>query len=172
MWRLLRAFMIVTGVVFVGTGALVGVAQLRPYDPLAPYQALMPGQSIDNLADYPCQLHVGMSNGVEVGFCQFEADDAVFGRVTVVTANRIITRLAFNVQDERLLTGDLVLCWGKPTESQPDTRETIPAIETLEWDNEVMASAQSDAYRTQLNYFRPLDYLSTEQAWQPCNSAQ
>jgi hypothetical protein len=171
LWRLIRSFMILTGAIFVGTQALVGIAQIRPYDPLAPYRALMPGQSIDGVEGYPCDLRIGMSKGVEVGFCQFEADDAVFGRVTVVAANRTITRLAFEVEDENLLLGDLVLCWDKPIETPTDSREAASPIAIMQWENQFTASVRNGQYHTQLDYFRPLEYLSTESAWQSCAGA-
>jgi hypothetical protein len=167
MWQLFGAFMLVTGLMFVGAQAIVGGARLGSQNFLAGYEAMMPGQPTAGLADTPCQLRVGMSKGVEVGMCQFQAEDAIFGRVTVVSANRIVTRLAFEVQPEALHLGDLVLCWGQP-DSNRALPESAPNSQiTTRWQNRIFAG-HAAPQSGQRNYFVSLTYLSLEKEMMQC----
>lgn len=171
MGRLFRAILVLTGVMCIGAQALVGVAQLSSRDFLAAYRSLTPGHSIVR-DELPCQLRVGMSNGVEVGMCQFEAEDDVFGRVTLVTADQIVTRLAFEVEPEALHIGDLVLCWGTPNtpEAPPTSREGTQTISR--WQNRIFAGHTVLRSGERASYFLPVTYLSLEVEMVPCDAPE
>jgi hypothetical protein len=153
---------------FVCAQAMVGVAQLTSHDFLAAYRDLTPGNSLDDVQDLPCQLRTGMSSGVEVGMCQFQASDAVFGRVTLVTADHIVRRLAFAVEPEALHIGDLVLCWGQPNQIGALPEASQGNQTTTRWQDLIFAGHPALRQGTQVNYFMPITYLSLESAMLPC----
>ena len=159
MWLLLKICVALTAVLFIAQAALFGEEKRTPRDPLAPYLNLMPGQSADLLKDF-CQLHAGVKRGVEQGFCDFDAEDGIFGRVTVVESEHRITQLTLMVQPNRLTLGDLLLCWGKPRSVSHDYSETSPAY-NLYWDNQFTAHI-TPAYYRETDYFLPIFYLSIE----------
>jgi hypothetical protein len=171
MARLIRGFLVLTGVMFISAQALVGVAQLASRDFLAAYRSLTPGNSIVR-EDLPCQLRVGMSNGVEVGMCQFEAEDEVFGRVTLVTADQIVTRLAFEVEPEALHIGDLVVCWGNPNDLQAPPGSLERNNMTSRWQNRIFAGHNLIRGGGQASYFLPVTYLSLEVEMMPCEAPE
>jgi hypothetical protein len=171
MWRLYRWFVLFTAIMFVGAQAIVGASQLTSRNFLASYRPLLPGQSTDGAAAFPCEMRVGMSKGIEVGLCQFEAEDGVFGRVTVVESNRIIQRLAFVVQADTLYLGDLVLCWGKPDMPAFTIYPDMSIPLNLRWRSQTYAAISTHSI-TVLDYFSPVSYLSLEPGALPCASSE
>jgi len=137
-------------------------------DPFAPYTAIMPGQSFDGVSNYPCQLHVSTSNGIEQGFCQFDSTDGIFGRITVVEADHIITRLAFTMQSNHLRLGDLVLRWGKYDRDQSKPLADDATLVNVHWGNRIFAAVITEGKA--LSNFLPISYLSLENKELPCNS--
>jgi hypothetical protein len=172
MWRLIRSFMLLTGVIFVGTGTLVGAAQLVTRDFLAAYRGMMPGETVDGTETERCRLRLGTSNGIETGFCQFEAGDDVFGRVTVVETDRVIQRLAFEVQPDALHLGDLVLCWGDPTQQESVPFDAEGTQTTTRWDDRVYIGHSFVRGSEPVNYFMPVNYLSLEGEGLVCASGE
>jgi hypothetical protein len=171
MAHLIKRFLVLTGVMFISAQALVGVAQLASRDFLAAYRSLTPGHSIA-AEELPCQLRVGMSNGVEVGMCQFEAEDKMFGRVTLVTADQIVTRLAFEVEPEALHIGDLVLCWGNPNDIGTPSAAMDGIHTTSRWRDRIFAGHNLLRGGEQASYFLPVTYLSLEMEMIPCETPE
>jgi hypothetical protein len=162
MWRLIKAFILLTGGCFVSTvGMLVGFRS-QYHDPFSPYSAIMPGQLFDPIEDYPCDLHVGMLKGVAPDSCRFEANDGVFDHVTVVESDQIITRLAFAVQPNSLRLGDLVLSWGQPTRIEAFDLLDNRYFVSVRWGDRVYAGQTVEGYEARLDYFLPLSYILLE----------
>ena len=162
MWLLIKLFAALTATLFIGQVALLSPAKRTSRDPTAPYLDIMPGQSVEGLKDF-CQLQSGVKQGVEMGYCDFEARDGIFGRVTVVESDHRITQLTLIVQRNRLTLGDLLVCWGKPIYDVHEYPETGGG-DKLYWDNQFVAHVDTAFYR-KTDYFLPITYLSIEHEW-------
>ncbi|MEO8394717.1 MAG: hypothetical protein ABI700_17110 [Chloroflexota bacterium] len=157
MWLLLKICIVLTAILFIAQAAFLDEAKQTYHDPIAPYLDIMPGQSTDLLKDF-CQLNAGVKTGVEMGYCDFEAGDEIFGRVTVVESDHRITQLTLMVQPNRLTLGNLLLCWGKPIHVTQEYPETGSGY-NLFWDNEFTAHIAATYYR-KMDYYLPITYLS------------
>jgi hypothetical protein len=159
MWLLLKICVVLTATLFIAQTAFLDEAKRTYRDPIAPYLNIMPGQPADFLKDF-CQLHAGVKTGVEMGYCDFEAEDGIFERVTVAESDHRITQLTLIVQPNRLILGDLLLCWGKPinvTHNYPETGSGY----NLYWNNQFTAHVTPEYYR-ETDYFLPIIYLSIQ----------
>lgn len=165
----IKLLMLLEAVVVITIGGVLLTTRAASRNPLVDYLAIMPGHSIAGLENFPCQLRIGMSKGVQVGFCQFDAASPVFGRVTVVMTDGLITRLAFEVKPEQLRAGALVLCWGEPSQAAVNGEGLAP-VGNLRWNNSVYAGLLGEDSEGRLDYFRPVTYLSLEAGAVPCNS--
>lgn len=173
MRRLFRLCSCLTVILFVGSVGMIAAVRKTNLPALAAYRAIMPGQPIEAVAAYPCPLRAGVSNGVEAGFCQFEAGDGVFGRITVIDSNHIISRLDMLVQSGHLMLGDLILCWGSPTEmidyGKADHRAST--LVSARWGNRMSASLTRSAHEGQSDYFLSVTSLSLQSEIRHCASA-
>jgi hypothetical protein len=171
MGLLFRLFAALAAIVFGVEVVVIGGMRQPDHNPLARYRQIMPGKTIEAVQDFPCQMHMGMSKGVEVGLCQFEAEDGVIGRVTVVAADQLITRLSFEVQPDALRLGDLVLCWGEPDIPAFTLYPDISSPLNLRWGSQIYAAISAPSV-TSLSYFIPISYLSFERGALPCTSGE
>jgi hypothetical protein len=167
MWRMLRSFVLLTSVMIFGAETFVGVAQLNSRDFLAAYRGIVPGESLDSAEAERCDLHVGMTAGVETAVCRFEAGNDVFGRVTVIERDHIIQRVGFEVLPDALMLGDLILCWGSPSQ-----HASLPAMvegthTTTRWEDRIYAG-HSFIQRGSSSYFIPVTYISLEKEGALC----
>lgn len=174
MRRLFRLCSCLTMILFVGSVWIIAAARQPHFPALAAYQAIMPGQSIEAVKEYPCPLRAGISRGVEVGFCQFEANDGVFGRITVIDSNHFISRLDMLVQPGNLRLGDLILCWGNPTDMVDYDKADNHAstLVSTYWGDQMSASLTRIEYEGQRDYFLPVTSLSLQSEFRHCTSAR
>ncbi|MEO8392985.1 MAG: hypothetical protein ABI700_08325 [Chloroflexota bacterium] len=149
---------------FVGDFTVIGIAGLTYADPFAPYAAIMPGQRVESVKVFACQLSTGMSHGIEIGYCHFEPDGGNFAQVTVLAADGMITRTGFFVRSNSLVLGDLVLCWGKPIHVFMNFSEVIPPLNVY-WENQTYAHIEPRQPNMQLSYFAPVADLTIERQW-------
>ncbi|MBZ0149209.1 MAG: hypothetical protein K8F62_16955 [Pseudorhodoplanes sp.] len=163
-----RLCIFLTACLFTSGVGMIAAARLPHPDLLAQYEAIMPGQSIDAVAAYPCPLRVGMSNGEEVGFCQMDMNDGVFSKATIIDANHRIARIDLVVQPGRLRLGDLVVCWGDPSEIIEYGRSDIPMMVNMRWYNRMDANLTRAEYEGQQDYFLPVKSLSLRANYTPC----
>ena len=172
MWRLLRWLIVVEALMLVSTEMAAGMARLASHEILAPYQALMPGQPIQAVEAF-CQLQVGTSAQGEVGLCQFEANDGIFGLVTVVEHEQVIRYLSFEVLPDALHIGDLVACWGEPTRINltPAIVDGKPPM--VGWGDVVFAAPEIYGNAGALpRYFLKVNALSLANAPPPCKAGR
>lgn len=153
---------------FVSGVTMIAAARLTQPDPLASYQTIMPGQSFDAVDAYSCPSHVGMSNGEEAGFCQMDASDGMFSRITVINANHRITRMDLVVLPGRLRLGDLMACWGMPSEVVAYGQMDSPSLVNLRWQNRMNASLTRAQYEGNTDYYLPVTALSLQANYAPC----
>ena len=167
MRRLLRVCVLLTAIVFSTEVMVLAAARLNYHDPFAPYSPIVPGQPADAVKEYPCSLLFGMSNGVEVGYCQFEVVDSVFSKVRVIVSDRIITRTEFVVQPNRLRVGDLILCRGEPLYIERGDRIDETPFVNIFWVNQMSARASVEQHGAQLEHLLPVNSISIEHLWRP-----
>ena len=169
MWRLLRGFLLATAVVWGGEVMVLAAARSTYRNLFAPYAGILPGQPIDTVRDFSCELSIGMRNSVEVGYCHFEPSDDVFAQVSVIAYDRVITQTDFVVRSNSLMLGDLVLCWGKPIY----ILENIPyegMYINLYWTNQVYARVRTFQDSGSQRYMMPVLSLSVAHEWQPVSA--
>ena len=164
MRRLYKLIVYAAGAVFIASEVVIGAAQLGARDVLAAYRTLMPGQPIDGIGKFPCHLQVGIIDDSEIAYCQFEAEDGVFSRVSILVADHIITRADFIVAESGLSLGDSILCWGNPMYVP---RSFPEASLNLYWDSQLWALISTEANPERPDYFLPISYLSIQHRWKP-----
>ncbi len=74
--------------------------------------------------------------------------------------NHVIVRTDFTIQPNSLRYGDLMLCWGKPTDIVEGRRAGILLLADMRWGSRINAGLTDAHYAGQIDLFLPISYLS------------
>jgi hypothetical protein len=80
-------------------------------DPFAPYADLWPGAPKSALieGEFSCSRTAILGE-----YCVMAPRDGPYSQIDAVILNGLITQIGFNVRENRVTVGDLVLRWGRP----------------------------------------------------------
>ncbi|HVU11362.1 MAG TPA: hypothetical protein VHD90_08795 [Phototrophicaceae bacterium] len=170
MIRLIRVCCLLSMALCAAEIVAVGIARFTYYDPFAPYMAIMPGQSIDALKNYPCQLELTIERSTALFSCQVNPSFGIFRKFTLTSLNRVITRMTiFEIQPDALHLGDLIACWHQPLILMDHYADGTQSSDAY-WENQMRAQLSSDEDAMHPNAFSSVRYLLLYRQWKPYGS--
>ncbi len=119
-----------------------------PFDPFAPYADLLnKGQTLESLASRKFSCEFALLEASQK--CSLIPEDGNFSKIIVTINEGVPNDISFQVNEDMLMVGDLVVVWGQPE------KQKTRAI--LSWSEDITARA---VVHHELNYLGPVQVVS------------